>query len=177
MIPIRQLSLAAASAVLIASPRLDAARQEACVIERHAYAPASNLEAIDVELIGRATRKIDMAAYVLTSGPIIEALDEAAARGVAIRLYRDGRDGRMPRRLMTLYDRLAARPNVEIRYKGDPQPFMHLKAYAVDEEIVREGAGNFTHSGLRKQDNSLVALRCAAAVRRFQEAFERMWGR
>lgn len=154
-----------------------AAGAEPCVIERHAYAPRVDLEAIDVELIGRATRTIDMAAYVLTSVPIVEALSVAAQRGVKIRLYRDGRDARMPRRLAEAYDRLAAQPNVEIRYKGDPQPFMHLKAYAVDGELVREGAGNFTHSGLRKQDNSLVALRCAAAVARFQEAFDAMWVR
>lgn len=148
-----------------------------CVIERHAYAPAENLEAIDVDLIGRATGSIDMAAYVLTSLPIVEALDRAAARGVTIRLYRDGRDARMPRLLAAAYDRLAARPSVEIRYKGDPQPFMHLKAYAVDGLIVREGAGNFTRSGLRRQDNSLVALKCPAAVARFQQAFETMWAR
>jgi phosphatidylserine/phosphatidylglycerophosphate/cardiolipin synthase-like enzyme len=150
---------------------------EPCVVERHAYAPLADLEAIDLELIGRATHSIDMAAYVLTSVPIVRALDAAAERGVAVRLYRDGRDARMPRRLAEAYDRLAARPNVEIRYKGDRQPFMHLKAYAVDGELVREGAGNFTHVGLRVQDNSLVALKCGSAVTRFEEAFERMWVR
>jgi len=161
----------------IALCHASAALAEPCVIERHAYAPKVDLEAIDVELLGRAARTVDMAAYVLTSVPIVEALDAAAARGVTVRLYRDGRDSRMPRRLAEVYDRLAARPNVEIRYKGDPQPFMHLKAYAIDGALVREGAGNFTHSGLRKQDNSLVALRCEAAVARFQEAFETMWTR
>ncbi|PPD46150.1 MAG: phosphatidylserine synthase [Methylocystis sp.] len=154
-----------------------AASADSCVIERQAYAPAANLEEIDVELLGRATRSIDMAAYVLTSVPIVEALDAAAERGVAIRLYRDGRDARMPARLAQAYNRLAARLNVEIRYKGDPQPFMHLKAYAVDGAFVRDGAGNFTHSGLRKQDNSLIALKCESAVARFSKAFEAMWVR
>lgn len=153
------------------------ARADSCAIERQAYAPAANLEAIDVELLGRATRTIDMAAYVLTSIPIVEALDDAAARGVTVRLYRDGRDAHMPKRLAEIYDRLAARTNVEIRYKGDPQPFMHLKAYAVDREFVRDGAGNFTHSGLRKQDNSLIALKCESAVARFEKAFDEMWVR
>jgi phosphatidylserine/phosphatidylglycerophosphate/cardiolipin synthase-like enzyme len=148
-----------------------------CVVERHAYAPAADLEKIDVELIGRARRRIDMAAYVLTSVPVIEALDAAAARGVRIRLYRDGRDARMPRLLAQAYDRLAGRANVEIRYKGSPAPFMHLKAYAIDGELLREGAGNFTRSGLRRQDNSLVALKCPVAVARFNEAFEKMWTR
>lgn len=148
-----------------------------CELVRQAYAPAENLEAIDVALIGRARSRIDFAAYVLTSLPIVAALDAAAARGVTIRLYRDGADIRMPRLLADAYDRLAARINVEIRYKGAPAPFMHLKAYAIDDDIVREGAGNFTHSGLVRQDNSLVALRCKAAVKRFQKQFEEMWSR
>jgi len=148
-----------------------------CQLVRQAYAPAENLETIDVELIGRATRRIDFTAYVLTSLPIVRALDDAAARGVTIRLYRDGADTRMPRALADAYDRLAARLNVEIRYKGSPAPFMHLKAYAIDGEIVREGAGNFTHSGLLRQDNSLIALRCKSAVKRFQKQFDEMWSR
>ncbi len=148
-----------------------------CQLIRQAYAPAENLEAIDVALIGRARLRIDFAAYVLTSLPIVRALDDAAARGVTIRLYRDGADARMPRALAEVYDRLAARMNVEIRYKGAPAPFMHLKAYAVDNEIVREGAGNFTHSGLSRQDNSLIALRCKSAVKRFQKQFDEMWSR
>ncbi len=148
-----------------------------CQLIRQAYAPAENLEAIDVGLIGRARSRIDFAAYVLTSLPIVRALDDAAARGVTIRLYRDGADARMPRALADAYDRLTARMNVEIRYKGAPAPFMHLKAYAIDSEIVREGAGNFTHSGLLRQDNSLIALRCKSAVKRFQKQFDEMWSR
>jgi len=148
-----------------------------CVIERLAYAPADNLEEIDVALIGGARRSIDMAAYVLTDVRIVEALDAAAARGVTVRLYRDGADIPMPRALAAPYDRLASRPNVEIRYEADSAPFMDLKAYTIDGETLREGAGNFSHSGLTRQDNSLVALRCKPAVTRFETAFEAMWRR
>lgn len=152
-------------------------RPTMCHIERLAYAPADNLEEIDVALLGGATRRVDMAAYVLTNVAIVEALDAAAARGVTIRLYRDGADIAMPRPLARVYDRLVARPNVEVRYKADAAPFMHLKAYAIDGALLREGAGNFSHSGLTRQDNSLIALRCEAAVKRFQTAFETMWRR
>ena len=37
------------------------------------YAPAENLEHIDVALIDRAEHEIDMAAYVLTDWPILQA--------------------------------------------------------------------------------------------------------
>jgi phosphatidylserine/phosphatidylglycerophosphate/cardiolipin synthase-like enzyme len=42
------------------------------------YAPAENLEHIDVALIDTAKHEIDMAAYVLTDWPIMLALTRAA---------------------------------------------------------------------------------------------------
>jgi phosphatidylserine/phosphatidylglycerophosphate/cardiolipin synthase-like enzyme len=54
------------------------------------YAPAENLEHIDVALIDSARHEIDIAAYVLTDWPIIQALTRAAHRGVKVRIYLDG---------------------------------------------------------------------------------------
>ena len=42
------------------------------------YAPAENLEHVDVALIDRAEHEIDMAAYVLTDWPVMQALTRAA---------------------------------------------------------------------------------------------------
>jgi phosphatidylserine/phosphatidylglycerophosphate/cardiolipin synthase-like enzyme len=53
------------------------------------YAPRENLENLDARAIGRAELSIDMAAYVLSDTRIIEALTDAAERGVLIRLYLD----------------------------------------------------------------------------------------
>ena len=54
------------------------------------YAPAENLEHIDVALIDRAEHEIDMAAYVLTDWPVMRALTRTADRGVKVRIYLDG---------------------------------------------------------------------------------------
>jgi phosphatidylserine/phosphatidylglycerophosphate/cardiolipin synthase-like enzyme len=54
------------------------------------YAPAENLEHIDIPLIDTARQEIDLAAYVLTDWTIIEALTRAANRGVTVRIYLDG---------------------------------------------------------------------------------------
>lgn len=51
------------------------------------YAPVENLEHLDVALLDRAERKIDIAAYVLTDWPVISALIRAAERGVRVRVY------------------------------------------------------------------------------------------
>jgi phosphatidylserine/phosphatidylglycerophosphate/cardiolipin synthase-like enzyme len=168
----RRLSLAL-SLLLLATP----AAAGPCELARIAYAPQDDLESIDIELIGSATKSLDMSAYVLTNVAVVEAVTAAAQRGVAVRLYRDGRVTREPRLLREAIERLMQQRAVEVRFKGSPAPFMHLKNYLVDGALLREGAANFTRSGLKRQDNSLIALRCPEAARIFQDHFNAMWGR
>jgi phosphatidylserine/phosphatidylglycerophosphate/cardiolipin synthase-like enzyme len=55
------------------------------VAEVH-YGPGEDLERIDVALFREATKQIDMAAYVLTDRAVVDALREAAVRGVKVRV-------------------------------------------------------------------------------------------
>jgi phosphatidylserine/phosphatidylglycerophosphate/cardiolipin synthase-like enzyme len=61
-------------------------RARAC----HSHAPVENLEHVDVALIDRAEHEIDIAAYVQTDWPVMQALTRAADRGVHISIYLDG---------------------------------------------------------------------------------------
>ena len=36
---------------------------------------------------------------------------------------------------------------------------MHLKAYAIDGEVLRTGSANFSTSGENAQDNDLIVIR------------------
>jgi phosphatidylserine/phosphatidylglycerophosphate/cardiolipin synthase-like enzyme len=54
------------------------------------YAPAENLEHIDIPPIDIARQEIDLAAYVVTDWTIIQALTRAANRGVTVRICLDG---------------------------------------------------------------------------------------
>ena len=139
------------------------------------FSPRENLEKIDVELLGRARKNIDIAAYVLTDVPVIDALIEAAGRGVTVRLYRDAAQRNPGARVNAALALLEAAP-IEQRRKR-PGPFMHLKGYAVDGLFVRLGAANFSASGLKHQDNDLIILTDPEEVKLFQSAFEAMWGR
>jgi phosphatidylserine/phosphatidylglycerophosphate/cardiolipin synthase-like enzyme len=92
------------------------------------YAPTENLEHIDEALIDTAEHEIDLAAYVLTDWPIIQALTRAADRGVRVRIYLDAKrlaetEGAKP------FHFLAETPGVEIRIKVDNTALMHLKSY------------------------------------------------
>jgi phosphatidylserine/phosphatidylglycerophosphate/cardiolipin synthase-like enzyme len=135
------------------------------------YAPAENLEHIDVALIDRAEREIDMAAYVLTDWPIIQALTRAADRGVLIRIYLDGTQ-LAEREPAKVFHDLAETPDVEIRTKRKSSDPMHLKSYQIDGKMLRTGAANFSASGLKRQDNDLIVIESTEAAAAFKRNFE-----
>jgi phosphatidylserine/phosphatidylglycerophosphate/cardiolipin synthase-like enzyme len=141
------------------------------------YAPRENLESVDVREIARAQLSIDMAAYVLSDPRIIEALTDAAERGVVIRLYLDRSQfaEHGPTRGGAV-EALLAHPNVAAKVKGEGV-LMHLKAYAVDGELLRTGSGNFSRSGLASQDNDALFIADPAVVDAFESNFERIWAR
>ena len=145
--------------------------QSGTQVEIH-YAPRENLETVDIREIGRAELSIDMAAYVLSDPQIIEALTDAAERDVVIRLYLDksqfAEHGPMRGGLV---EALLAHPNVLARVKGEGV-LMHLKAYAVDAEVLRTGSGNFS-----RQDNDLILITDQAVVDAFETNFDLIWAR
>eukprot|EP01037_Dinobryon_pediforme_P006497 gene6497-6566_t len=145
-------------------------------VEIH-YAPSENLEQIDKDLIAQAHQSIDIAAYVLTDMAVIEALTEAAARNVTVRLYLDG-TGREPGlRIQAALDRLVQSPNVTVKVKRPQMAIMHLKGFVIDAQILRTGSANFSASGLRFQDNDLLIFRKMKPVQQFAAKFESMWQR
>jgi phosphatidylserine/phosphatidylglycerophosphate/cardiolipin synthase-like enzyme len=135
------------------------------------YAPAENLEHIDAVLIDQARHEIDMAAYVLTDWPVIQALTRVAKRGVNVRIYLDGEQLSEREPAGVLQD-LAETPGVEIRIKRDKGAPMHLKSYQIDRRMLRTGAANFSASGLKHQDNDLVVIESAHAAAAFKRKFD-----
>ena len=138
---------------------------EAMEIRQH-YAPHENLEHIDVALIGQARETVDIAAYVLTDQPVIDALIAASERGVAVRLILDPSQRHDLARLAPLLD--------EARKKRRG-PIMHLKSYAIDAKVLRTGSANFTASGLKQQNNDLIVIEDSATAEVFEREFERVW--
>ena len=113
----------------------------------------------------------DMAAYVLTDWPVMQALTRAADRGVAIRIYLDGAQF-AEREPAKVFRDLAETPGVEIRIKHETGDPMHLKSYQIDGRLLRTGAANFSASGLKRQDNDLIAIESAEATASFKRNFD-----
>jgi phosphatidylserine/phosphatidylglycerophosphate/cardiolipin synthase-like enzyme len=130
------------------------------------YSPEEQLDAIDATLIEGAKYSIDFASDSLTDRGVLDALNAAERRGVAVRIVLDPRERHDFVRLDDLSD------DVRIKQSG---PLMHLKAYSVDGEILRTGSANFSASGERQQDNDLIVIRDAEAAAKFDAHFERMW--
>ncbi|WP_263408636.1 phospholipase D-like domain-containing protein [Terriglobus tenax] len=194
-----RLTLLLTTALLTGCNQLPTAAPTNIPAEIH-YAPAENLEHLDIDLIGQARKTIDIDAYALTDLAVADALVSAASRGVKIRLYRDNTqtDGELARankvkksRSRNASDqedmddaddansailRLAKTPNVQVLVKHS-RTLMHLKAYCVDGKFVRTGSANFSPTGEKRQDNDLIVLRDPASIQRFQQNFNTLWSR
>src|SRR5271165_7348222 len=130
------------------------------------FSPEERLDAIDAQLVGEAKQSIDFASYALTDPIVIDALNAAERRGVAVRIVLDPRERHDFAKLGDLSD------NVRLKRGG---PFMHLKAYAIDGVLLRSGSANISTSGERAQDNDLIVIRERGAAAKFDAHFERMW--
>src|SRR5271166_1592711 len=130
------------------------------------FSPEEGLDAIDVQLVGDAKQSIDFASYALTDPIIIDALNAAQRRGVAVRIVLDPRERHDFVKLGDLSD------NVRIKRGG---PYMHLKAYSIDGEVLRTGSANFSTSGEQAQDNDLIVIRSQGTAAKFDAHFEHMW--
>jgi phosphatidylserine/phosphatidylglycerophosphate/cardiolipin synthase-like enzyme len=139
------------------------------------YSPGEDPKTIDVALLREALKQIDMAAYVLTDRAVIEALRQAAARGVKVRIWRDASEAAR----LSEFDveaQLGSRVHgLELRSNVPGGELMHLKGYCVDHRLLRTGSANFSRSGETRQDNDLVALRGASVCAGFDAKFDRAW--
>lgn len=145
------------------------------------YAPAENLEAIDLAQLDAAQHTVDVASYAMDDRAIAEELVKLAGRGVVVRIYRDqlqreGEVARGSKGQTDLSQMFKGQPNIHVRIKG-VRALMHLKAYAVDGRVLREGSANWSLVGEKVQDNSLLLLHDPALVGQFEENFETIWNR
>ena len=147
----------------------------ASAVELH-YAPLENLERIDVQTLNSAGKTIDMAAYVLTDWPVIQALVAAAYRGVTIRVYVDGgQAGHADMDPAGPFGKLVAAPHVTVKEKHPGRPIMHLKSYCVDGHLFRTGSANLSASGLKQQDNDLLLFDDPKMCEDFTIEFDEIW--
>jgi phosphatidylserine/phosphatidylglycerophosphate/cardiolipin synthase-like enzyme len=145
------------------------------------YSPDTNLEALDVAAVTSAAKTISLAAFSLSDQALIDALADRARHGVVVMIYLD----RGELQAQCRGDATCARSplhelinlnSVEIRVKRS-KVLMHLKSYAVDGALERDGSANFSEQGEERQDNSAVFTGDPGTVSGFSRKFQAMWTR
>ncbi|RMG96432.1 MAG: hypothetical protein D6705_11130 [Deltaproteobacteria bacterium] len=121
-------------------------------------------------VIRRARERIDVAVFFLTHKHLTQDLIDAHLRGVDVRVVLDASGAR------NAYSKhwvlRAAGIPVKVENFGGK---MHMKATAVDGEVLVAGSMNYTSAGERTNDENVVVLRHPALARRMHEAFESMF--
>lgn len=138
------------------------------------YAPAEDLEDVDLKTMLRARYSIELAAYSLTDKRIIECLIAQAERGVYVNVYldRDQTESEMRRPdIAEALMRLAHMPTAKVRVKANAT-LQHMKAYSIDAQLLRTGSANFSPSAERQQDNDLLLTNDPSTVLAFEHTFQ-----
>jgi phosphatidylserine/phosphatidylglycerophosphate/cardiolipin synthase-like enzyme len=166
-----------------AAYRIEHAAPGEIISENH-LSPSEDLEQIDLDRLDGAKHSIDIAMYAVTDRALADELVKLAQRGVAIRVYRDGEQFEDEQRNAREHRDSAAGEafrgvaGIQVRVKpASRRDLMHLKAYAIDGLVLRDGSANWSLAGEKIQDNNARFTNDPAEIRAFEADFEAMWSR
>jgi len=121
-------------------------------------------------LIKKAKKKIDIAVFFLTHKHITEDLIAAHQRGVKVRVVLDATAARNE---YTKHELLrAAGIPVKVENWGGK---MHMKAAAIDGEVVIAGSMNWTSSGEFSNDENTLLVHSNTHAAQFHRFFDELW--
>lgn len=131
---------------------------------------STGLDLMLAQAIDSATSTIDIAAYDLNIGTVVDALVRAHQRGVTVRLVVEGdyqeRDG------PTELQRVGAPVVIERR-----DPYMHNKFMVLDDRTVWTGSWNYAYNETYRNDNNVVVINSQAVAENYSAEFEEMFTR
>jgi phosphatidylserine/phosphatidylglycerophosphate/cardiolipin synthase-like enzyme len=154
------------------------------IVSENHFAPDENLEQLDYDRLGEAKKHVDVAMYAFTDKYLADQLMTLSRRGVVVRVYRDMEQYKNEQRNAeehhddSVTALLRGEKNIHLRVKSSGRrDLMHLKAYAIDGKLLRDGSANWSASGEKSQDNNAHFTNDPAEVKNFEQLFEEMWQR
>jgi phosphatidylserine/phosphatidylglycerophosphate/cardiolipin synthase-like enzyme len=135
-----------------------------------------------IEFVDGARSTLDIAIYDLAlsepvAGPLLDSLDRAMDRGVAVRLvYNIDFDGPIPVPPPSRTDE-AALGSLGVPVKaipGDPD-LMHQKFVVRDGETVWSGSTNWTDDSWTREENVIIVIDSQEVAALFSGDFEQLW--
>lgn len=133
----------------------------------------SAAEAIE-RLIGASKTSIDAALYRLNLPRLARALEEAATRGIQVRLVLDRNKYEETRATRELLANSAIPFRLRSGREG-PGSKMHHKFAIIDGKVAITGSFNWTVESEEQNFESLIVLREAKVVEVLQREFEALW--
>jgi len=137
-------------------------------IELH-FAPEERLDLVIAGVIAQATSTIDVAMFTFTEPAVRDALIEAAAQGVVVRVITERKQA-----ARTDLDELLEAGGIEVlRAANRIGAFsaMHHKYAVIDGSAVITGATNWTKTGTRRSEEDLLIVRNAQFAAFYQRSF------
>lgn len=126
--------------------------------------------------IEAATHAIDLEIYIITDNAVLQALEDAARRGVTVRVILEqhpfGGDGRQ----QEMFDRLT-RSGIEVRWSNPVFTFGHIKTFVIDNAIALIMNQNLTVTSFTQNREFGVMTTHPDAVRTAAAIFEADWTR
>jgi len=154
------------------------------IVSENHFAPDENLEQLDYDRLGDAQKRVDIAMYAFTDKYLADQLMTLSRRGVTVRIYRDMEQYKGEQRNAdehhddSVTELLRGEKNIHIRVKSSGRrDLMHLKAYAIDGKLLRDGSANWSAAGEKAQDNNAHLTNNPAEIKAFEQQFEEMWQR
>ena len=124
--------------------------------------------------IDRAQITLDVAAYNINSGPIVQAINNALTRGVTIRYIAEGQNANSA--LANLDASIPVLYRQNATSSGMHNKFIIVDANNVDSALVLTGSTNFTSNNMFSDPNNMVIIQDQALARAYTLEFNEMWG-
>lgn len=136
------------------------------------FSPSVQAEQAIIRFIQDAQKSVHVAAYAFTSRPIAQALLDARARGLDVRVVVDKSQAAGKYSAATFL----ANHTVFVRVDGEYQ-LQHQKVVIVDGVSVETGSYNFTASARDRNSENVIIIRNAPDLAaRYEANWEKMWG-
>ena len=137
-----------------------------------AFSPQQGATDLVVKTIAKAHKSIRVAAYLLTSRRIANALIKAERNGVDVKVVIDKQQNDTARGSLAGY---LKDNGVQIRENGR-YTNMHDKFMVIDSDIIEAGSFNYTRTAEdQNAENVLVLQGAAQVVQDYQKQWNRLW--
>ena len=135
-----------------------------------AFCPSPACVSLTLSALNQAHSRIDVAMYSFTHPQLAQALIDAHARGVQVRVLVESQQAAGTySEHQTLLD-----AGIPVRLDSNPS-YMHHKFAVIDDAFVLTGSMNWSRNGVGENNENALLLHSSSLNAEFEKAFEHLW--